>query len=164
MVSRDTLAIIMVIYGDDIYPDIFIKVITMKNEISEADNQWLELFLDIYNETKPTIEKVSTLDSNGQPTDPSTFLEAYRILRPKLKSLEELSKPKYKELRKLSKDFNKTLSMCLKAAEMMEKFIDDTNAGAKFAGRMHLASVVGYVNYTQSYHQFVQKHLDKIGI
>ena len=136
----------------------------MKNELSEADNQWLESFLAIYNEAKPTIEKVSTLDSSGQPTDPSTFLEAYKILNPQLKSLEELSKPKYKELRKLSKDFNKTLSMCLKAAEMTIKLVDDVNAGANIAGRMHLASVVMYVNNAHIYHQVVQKHLDKIGV
>ena len=134
----------------------------MKNELSEADNQWLESFLIIYNEAKPTIDNVAKLDSNGQPADPSTFLEAYRMLNPQLQSLEELSKPKYKELRKLSKDFNKTLSMCLQAAVMMMKLVDDVHAEAKFAGRMHLASVVGYVNYAQTYHQFVQKRLDKI--
>jgi len=136
----------------------------MKDSANEAKEQWLKSFMVIYKQASPLINTVAKLDAEGQPAGPDSFLEAYQNFRPLLQSLKEMPKPSHKELRNIKKDFEKTLSMCVKAGEMMIKMIDDLRHGSQLASRMHLASVVGYVSYAEIYHKSLLDRLSKVGV
>jgi hypothetical protein len=136
----------------------------MENNSNEEREQWLKSFKGIYKQTNPSIMKVTKLNSDGQPANPRSLLEAYHDFRPILQSLKNMPKPPEKELRKIKNDFERTLSMCIKAGEMAIKMLDDLNHGARLASRMHVASIVGYVNYAALSHKSLIERLNKIGI
>ena len=136
----------------------------MKDNSNEVERDWFESFMLIYNQASPLVDTVAKLDSEGQPANPGSLLEAYQSLLPLLQSLKDMPKPPEKELRKVKDDFERTLSMCVKAGEMAMKMLDDLNHGAKLAARMHVASIVGYVNYAAIYHKDLIKRLTKIGV
>ena len=135
----------------------------MKDNSNEIERDWLQSFMLIYNQASPLIDTVAKLDSEGQPANPGNLLEAYRNLLPLHQSLKDMPKPPEKELRKVKDDFERALSMCVKAGEMAIKMLDDLDRGAKLAARMHVASIVGYVNYAAIYRKDLIKRLNKIG-
>jgi hypothetical protein len=135
-----------------------------REEREEAHEQWLKSFMAIYQQATPLIGKVAQLNSDGQPADLLSLVEAYRRFRPLLQSLKKLPKPPEKELRNIKNDFEKTLSMCVKAGEMAMKMSDDLAHGAHFASRLHLASIVGYIGYAEGYHKASLDRLTKIGV
>ena len=136
----------------------------MKDNSNEVKKDWLESFMLIYNQASPLIDTVAKLDSEGQPANPGSLLEVYPRLLPLLQTLQDMPKPQEKELRKVKDDFEKTLSMCIKAGEMAIKMLDDVDHGAKLAARMHVASIVGYVNYAAIHRKDLIKRLTKIGV
>ena len=136
----------------------------MKDELNETQKQCLKSFMAIYKQASPLIDAVAKLDTEGQPADLSSLLEAYRNFSPLLKSLKEMPKPSHKELRNIKNDFEKTLSMCIKAGEMAIKMVDDLGHEAKLASRMHFSSIVGYTGYAEIYYKSLQDRLTKIGV
>ena len=136
----------------------------MKDNSNEVKGDWFESFMLIYNRACPLLDTVAKLDSEGQPANPGSLLETYPSLLALLQSLKNMPKPPEKELRKAKHDFEKTLSMCVKAGEMALKMLDDVDHGAKLAARMHVASIVGYINYAAIYREELIKRLTKIGV
>lgn len=136
----------------------------MKDESNEAQGQWLKSFMVIYKQASPLIDTVAKLDTERQPADLNSLLEAYRSFGPLLQSLKEMPKPPHKELRNIKNDFEKTLSMCMKAGEMAIKMVDDLGHGAKLASRMHFSSIVGYISYAEIYYKALRDRLTKISV
>jgi ribosomal protein L37E len=136
----------------------------MKDYSNEANRYWLQSFMRIYNEASPLIDTMTELNSEGQPANPASLHEGYPELLALHQSIKDMPKPSDKELRKVKDDFEKTVSMCMKAQEMTMKMLDDVDHGAKLASRMHLASLVGYVNYAATYRGYLIKRLTKIGV
>ena len=130
----------------------------------DTDKEWLKDLMSIYKQASPTIETITEVDSDGQPASLDSLVEGYGLLSPILQSIKRMQRPSNKELRKIKGDFEKTLEMSIKAGEMALKMIDDYTHGAQMASRMHFASIVGYVSYAGSYHQFVKERLTKIGM
>lgn len=130
----------------------------------DRDKGWLADLISIYTKATPTIEKVTEVDSDGQPASLDSLVEGYRLLPPLLQSIKGMQKPSNKELRKIKGDFEKTLEMSIKAGEMALKMIDDHAHGAGMASRMRFASIVGYVSHAGSYHKFVKERLTKVGV
>ncbi len=128
-----------------------------------AEEQWLDAFMAIYKQASPLIDRVTKLNTEGGPADPASLLEAYQSFSPLLQSLKEMPNPAQRELRKIKHDFEKTLSMCAKAGEMAIKMHDDLKHNAKLAARMHVSSVVGYVNYAKIWHEVLLDKLAKLG-
>jgi hypothetical protein len=130
----------------------------------KLDRDWLKSFMLIYNEASPLIDTMTELNSEGQPANPASLHEGYPELLALRQSIKDMPKPSDKELRKAKDDFEKTVSMCIKAQEMTKKMLDDIDHGAKLAARMHVASIVGYVNYAATYRKYLIKRLTKIGV
>lgn len=129
-----------------------------------TDKEWLTAFMSVYDRARPTIEIVAKLDLDGHPASLGNLVEGYKLLRPELLSIERMPKPSNKDLRKLKGNMEKTLKMSIKAGEMALKMIDDEAHRARTASRMHLASIVGYVSYAESFHKLVKEGLAKIGV
>ena len=137
---------------------------SVKDKSNEAREQWLKSFMAIYKQASPLIDTVAKLDTEGQPASLDSLLEAYRSFGPLLQALKEMPKPPQKELRNIKNDFEKTLSMCIKAGEMAMKMVDDLRHGANLASRMHFSTIVGYIGYAEIYYKVLLDRLTKIGV
>jgi len=62
----------------------------------------------------------------------------------------------------MTKDLQQALSMCIKAGEMANKMVDDLRYNAQSASRMHLASIVGYINYAKIYDAEFTKKMNQL--
>ena len=131
---------------------------------NQMKGQWLDSFMAIYREASPLINRVAKLSTEGQPADLYSLVEAHWSLDPLLQSSKRMPKPPQKELRNIKNDFEKMLSMCIKAGEMAMKMVDDLKHGARLASQMHFSSVVQYVGYAEIYRKALVKRLTKIGV
>lgn len=132
---------------------------------SVISKEWISSFIELYTESESTIVLLTDTKSDGQlAADAENFIEAYTSLNPIYTSLVTMPKAPERNLKKAHKNLVNALSMCIKAAEMLMKMIDDVNHNAKTAARMHLASVMGYVNYADIYFKECKKRLIKLGL
>lgn len=136
----------------------------MQDNLLEEKIVWLESFLAIYNQACPFIDTMTSVDSNGQPTKGEKILEPYQNLNPLYLALKSMPTPSDKKLRKVRDDLDKTLFNCVKAGEMTLKMLDDANHGAKFASRMHYATIVGHINIASTWRNDLVKYLAEVNV
>lgn len=127
--------------------------------IGNGQDQWLQAFVQLYEQAAPLIQSIAKLDANGLPTDLETLVEATGKLPSILESVRNLPKPKQKEFRNIKKDFENVLSRCIKAGEMGVKLLDDLDHGAHMATRIRLATIVGYTGQAIVYYESLSKRL-----
>ena len=89
----------------------------MKEIDKEEAEQWLKIFMPLYEQAIMLTPKIPEVDSDGVPTDVTALREISIKLLPVLKSLKEMPKPKNKELRRLRKDLKLTLDACISAGK-----------------------------------------------
>ena len=132
--------------------------------IGNGQDQWLQAFMQLYEQAAPLIQRTAKPDTDGLPADLETLIEAARKLPPILESVKNLPKPKQKEFRNIKNDFKNVLSRCIKAGETGIKLLDDLNHGAKMAARIRLATIVGYTGQANAYYESLSKRLASLSV
>jgi len=130
---------------------------------NRVEARWLDSFIAVYGEAVPLVDTIVNLTVEAEPAALHGLLGASWSLERILESSKAMPRPSEKELRGIKKDFEKTLSVCIKASEMVMKAFDDMNHGAMVASRMHFASVVGWAGHARVYYQALTTRLNKIG-
>lgn len=135
----------------------------MKGTDKKEEEQWLQAFMLLYEQAAPLIRASATLDADGLPGNLKSLVEANEKLRPILQSVKKMRKPKRKELRNIKKDFERALSICLKASESAAKFVAaEVRGDPEIAKRMRFGTMVGQTQLAASCYEQLSENMVEV--
>ena len=117
----------------------------MKEADREETEQWLEIFISLYERASIFIHCViDKVNADGLPSDLLALPEVIQNLPPILKSVRELPRPRQIELRRLKKDLKLTIDTCIKASKWAIKL-------DRKASRVRLSAAVFWTSLAISF-------------